>query len=64
MKHGPEEMEAVVDVFEQGLDKMYTTDLEANEEKSDAVEEHQEVPKEEATVETSEHWRTDMVSNN
>jgi hypothetical protein len=51
MKAGLEEMKAAADVFEKGLEKMDTMDLEANQEKSDAVAEHQEVPKE-ATVET------------
>jgi hypothetical protein len=36
------------------LDKMDTADLEANREKSDAVAEHQEAPKQEAAVETIE----------
>jgi hypothetical protein len=34
------------------LDKMETTDLETNREMSEAVGEHQEVPNEEAEVET------------
>jgi hypothetical protein len=34
--------------------------LEANLEKLDAMVEHQEVPKEEASVETVEHWRSRM----
>jgi hypothetical protein len=34
-------MDAAVDVFEESLDKMATTDLEANREKSEAVAVHQ-----------------------
>jgi hypothetical protein len=41
-----------VDVFEERLYKMDTTDLEANRENSEAVTMHQEVPNEEAEVET------------
>jgi hypothetical protein len=52
MKAGLVEMEAAVDVFEERLDKMYTTDLECNPENYDAVEEHQEVHKKGAAVET------------
>jgi hypothetical protein len=48
----PKKMEAVVDVFKEKLKKMDTTDLEANWEKLEDVTEHQEVPKEEAMVET------------
>jgi hypothetical protein len=51
MKAGLEEMEAAVDVFQETLDKMDTTNLEANHEKSDAVAEHQKVPKDEAAGE-------------
>jgi hypothetical protein len=51
MDSQPEKMEAVIDVFEEGLDKMDTTELEDNPKKSDAIEKHQEVPKEEAAVE-------------
>jgi hypothetical protein len=45
-----EKMEAAVDVFEEGLNKMDTTDLEANREKSEAVAEQQDAHKEEAMV--------------
>jgi hypothetical protein len=45
-------IEAAVDVFEKGLKKMDTTDLETNQEKSEAVTEKQDAPKEEAAVET------------
>jgi hypothetical protein len=45
-------MEAAVDVFEERLDKMDTTDFEANREESEAVTVYQEVPNEEAAVET------------
>jgi hypothetical protein len=41
-------MEAAVDAFEERLDKMETTHLEANREKSTAVAVHQEVPNEDA----------------
>jgi hypothetical protein len=41
-----------VDVFEERLNKMDTTDLEANREKSEAVAVRQEVPNKEAEVET------------
>jgi hypothetical protein len=51
-KANPEKMKAMAGVFKERLDKMNTTDLEANQEKSNAVAEHQEVPKEEAAVET------------
>jgi hypothetical protein len=47
-----EKMEAAVDVFEERLNKMATTDLEANREKSEAVAEQQDAHKEEAAVET------------
>jgi hypothetical protein len=40
-----------VDVFEEGLDKMDTTDLEANWEKSEAVLEQQDIPMEGTEVE-------------
>jgi hypothetical protein len=43
-------MEAVVDVFEERLNKTDTTDLEANWETSEAVTEQQDAPKEEAAV--------------
>jgi hypothetical protein len=46
MKAGLEEMEAAVDVFEERLDKMDTTNLEANRGKLEIVEVHQEVPNE------------------
>jgi hypothetical protein len=55
MKAGLEETEAAFDVFEERLNKMDTTDLEANRDKSEAVAVH-----EEDEVETVEHWRTDM----
>jgi hypothetical protein len=45
-------MEAVVDVFDERLNKMDTTDSEASWEKLEAVAEHQGVHKEEAAVET------------
>jgi hypothetical protein len=45
-------MEAAVDVFEDRLGKMDTTDLEANRENSEAIAVHQEVPNERAEVET------------
>jgi hypothetical protein len=37
---------------QEAMDKMDTTDLEANQEKSDDIAKHQEEPKEEAAVET------------
>lgn len=46
-----EETEAAVDVFKERLNKMDTTFLEANQEKSQTIAMHQEVPQEEATVE-------------
>jgi hypothetical protein len=52
-KSGMEEMEAAVDVFEERLNKMDTTDLKANREKSEAMAVHHE-----RTI--SEHWRTDL----
>jgi hypothetical protein len=45
-----EEMEAVVDVFKERLDKMDTTDLETSGEKLEAVAVLQEIPNEEAAV--------------
>jgi hypothetical protein len=45
-------MEAAVDVFEERLDKMDTTDLEANPEETEAVVERQEIQNEEAAVGT------------
>jgi hypothetical protein len=53
MKASLEEMQATVDVFKERLDKMDTKDLETNQEKLDAITEHQDVPEEEATVETT-----------
>jgi hypothetical protein len=50
-KAGLVEMEVAVDVSEERLDKMDTADLEANREKSDAVADYLEVPKEEAALE-------------
>jgi hypothetical protein len=50
MKANLEEMETG-DVFEERLNKMDTTDLEANHEKCEAMPEHQEAPKVEAAVE-------------
>jgi hypothetical protein len=40
-----EKMEGAVDVFEERFNKMNTTDLEANREKSGAVAEQQDAPK-------------------
>jgi hypothetical protein len=45
-------MEAMVDVFEERLNRMDNTDLEANRENSEVVVVHQEFPNKEATVET------------
>jgi hypothetical protein len=45
-------METAEDVFEESFDKMETTNLEANWRKSEALPEHQEVPTDEAAVET------------
>jgi hypothetical protein len=50
-KAGLEETEVMMDVFEERLDKMDTTDLEANPEEKETVAEQQEVPNEEAAVE-------------
>jgi hypothetical protein len=52
MKAVSEEMEVMVEVFKEKLNKMDIMALEANQEKSDTIAEHQEVPKEEAVVET------------
>jgi hypothetical protein len=52
MKASLEEMEAVVDVFKERLNKMNTTDLEASAENLETVAACQEVPNEEAAVET------------
>jgi hypothetical protein len=45
-------MEAAVDVFEKVLKKMDTTDFETNQEKSEAVTEKQDPPKDEAALGT------------
>jgi hypothetical protein len=45
--HEPREAESKTD-----LEKVYTTGLETNLERSEVIEEHQEVPKEEGAVET------------
>jgi hypothetical protein len=55
-----EKMETTVDVFEERLNKMNTTDLEANREKLGAVGEQQNVPKRPGRWRLSEHWWTDM----
>jgi hypothetical protein len=47
-----EKIEAAVEVFEERLNKTDTVDFEANREKSEAVAEQQDAPKEEAAVET------------
>jgi hypothetical protein len=47
-----EKMETAVDVFEKGLKKMDTTDLETIHEESEAITEKQGAPKEEAALET------------
>jgi hypothetical protein len=47
-----EEMGVTVNVFEERLDKMDTTDLEANRQKLDTIAVYQDVPNEEAAVET------------
>jgi hypothetical protein len=52
MKAGMGEMEAAVVVFKERLGRMDATDLEASQEKSDALAEYQDVPKEEIAVET------------
>jgi hypothetical protein len=41
-----------VDVFKERLNKMYTTDLEVNREKFEAMAEQQDAPNEEVAVET------------
>jgi hypothetical protein len=48
-----EKMEAAVIVFEEALNKMDVTDLEANAESITSESEHLEVSKEEAAVETT-----------
>jgi valyl-tRNA synthetase len=57
-----EAMEAALDISEERLNKMDTTDLEANREKLEALAEQQDVPKAEAAVKISEHCRTDMAT--
>jgi hypothetical protein len=47
-----EKMKAAVCVFEERLNEKDTTDLGANQEKSEAVAEQQDAHKEEAVVET------------
>jgi hypothetical protein len=47
-----EKMEAAVELFEERLNKMETTDLETKRGNSEAVAYQQEVPNEEAEVET------------
>jgi hypothetical protein len=47
-----EKMEAMVNVFEERFKKMETTDLEANPEERESKAEHEEVPKEEAAVQS------------
>jgi hypothetical protein len=47
-----EKMKAAVDVFEERLNKMDITDLEANREKSETIAEQQDAPKEEVVEET------------
>jgi hypothetical protein len=47
-----EKMEATVDVFEEKLNKMDISDLEANREKSDAIAEQQDASREEVAEET------------
>jgi NAD+--asparagine ADP-ribosyltransferase len=49
---GLKEMEVAVDVLEETFDKMDVADLEVNREKSKVVAVHQEIPNEEAEVET------------
>jgi hypothetical protein len=44
----PEETETAGDIYKERLNKVDTTDLKANWEKSEAVAQHQESPKEEA----------------
>jgi chromosome segregation ATPase len=51
-KAGREEMEAALGVFEERLDKMDVTDLEANREKSEGVAVRHEVHDEEAAMDT------------
>jgi hypothetical protein len=51
MKVSLEEMETAVGVFEDRLDKMDTTDVEANTEGKKTIAEQQEVHNEEAAVE-------------
>lgn len=46
MKAGLEEMEVTVDIFEEGLDKMDTADLEANPKQKETVTQQQDVPDE------------------
>jgi hypothetical protein len=46
------------------LEEMDVTEPEANQEKMEAVADHQRVPHEEAVVEMSEHRRTDMGTSN
>jgi hypothetical protein len=47
-----EKMEATVDVFKEKLEKMDTTDSEANPEEIESEAEHEEVPKGEDAVQS------------
>jgi hypothetical protein len=50
------EMKANMDAWKEGT-KACVGKLEANQEKSDAIVEHQKVPKKEAAVETAGTWK-------
>jgi hypothetical protein len=47
-----QKIKAMVDVFEERLNKMNTMNLEANQKKLEAIVEQQEVPREETVVQT------------
>jgi hypothetical protein len=66
MKTGQAEMKATVSAIVQEMKswwektKAYPEKWDANPEEMKSIVEHQEVPKERATVKLSEHWRSVM----
>lgn len=61
MKFGQEPRKAEI---KTDLEEMNATELEAIQEKPEALKEHQEVPNEEAALETIVAWRTDLGTSN
>jgi hypothetical protein len=53
-------MEAAVDVLKERLDKMDTTDLEANPDEIESKSKHQKFLRKWPRWKLSEHWKTDM----